>query len=94
MAAIERMTIVFPEPMAAEIRAAVEAGEFASTSEAVREAVRQWSRQRQLRDAEIEGLRRAWDEGKASGRAGKLDMTALIAEARDAHSARHGVADD
>jgi hypothetical protein len=31
---------------------------------------------------EIEMLRRAWDEGKASGSAGQLDMAEIIAEAR------------
>lgn len=40
VAQIERMTVVFPEPMVAQIRAAVAAGEYASTSEAVRDAVR------------------------------------------------------
>ncbi|WP_244936494.1 ribbon-helix-helix domain-containing protein [Methylobacterium currus] len=49
MAHIERLTVVFPEPMAAQIRAAVEAGDYASTSEAVRDAVRLWSDRRQMR---------------------------------------------
>jgi antitoxin ParD1/3/4 len=82
MSDIERMTVVFPEPMAAQIRAAVAAGEYASTSEAVREAVRLWSNTRQLRHEEIEALRRAWDRGKASGLAGPLDMKAIIQEAK------------
>jgi len=43
MANIERMTIVVPEPMAAKIRAAVAAGDYASTSEVVRDAMRLWS---------------------------------------------------
>ena len=46
MANIERMTVVFPEPMAATIRAAVEAGDYATTSEAVRDAVRLWTDKR------------------------------------------------
>lgn len=82
MAKIERMTVVFPEPMADQIRAAVEAGEYASTSEAVRDAVRLWEDRRALRRGDLERLRRAWDEGKASGIAGPLDMEALIADAR------------
>jgi antitoxin ParD1/3/4 len=68
--------------MAAQIRAAVAAGEYASTSEVVREAVRLWSSRRQLRHEEIEALRRAWDRGKASGVAGPLDMKAIIREAK------------
>ena len=82
MADIERMTVVFPEPMAQQLRAAVEAGEYASTSEAVRDAVRLWGGRRELRQREIEMLRCAWDEGKASGSAGPLKMGDVIAEAK------------
>ncbi|KQQ23921.1 addiction module antitoxin [Methylobacterium sp. Leaf123] len=82
MAAVERMTVVFPEPMATQIRAAVEAGEYASTSEAVRDAVRLWSDRRKFRDMETERLQQTWDAGKASGRHGALDFEALRREAR------------
>lgn len=82
MAEIERMTVVFPQPMAARLRAAVEAGEYASTSEVVRDAVRLWESRQQLREAEIERLRRAWDEGEASGSAGPFDVRTIIEEAR------------
>ena len=51
MAEIERMTVVFPEPMADQLRAAVKAGEYASTSEAVRDAVRLVGGRRELRAA-------------------------------------------
>jgi antitoxin ParD1/3/4 len=82
MADIERMTVVFPEPMAEQLRAAVEAGEYASTSEAVRDAVRLWGGRRALLQREIEMLLRAWDEGKTSGSAGPLRMADVIAEAK------------
>ncbi len=81
MATIERMTIVFPKPMAAVLRAAVEAGEYATTSEAVRDAVRHWTDRRGQRQRDVAMLRRAWDEGKASGSDGPLDIKTLIAEA-------------
>jgi Arc/MetJ-type ribon-helix-helix transcriptional regulator len=42
----ERTTIVLTEAMAEEIRKAVEAGEYASTSEAVRHGVRMWMDER------------------------------------------------
>ena len=83
MAKIERMTVVFPEPMAAEIRAAVKAGEYASTSEAVRDAVRLWNGRRQLRERELALLRTAWDDGQASGEAGDYDMRSILREARE-----------
>src|SRR5262249_34518240 len=64
---IEKITIAVPAELAAEIKAAVKAGEFASTSEAVRDALRHWQRSRTiiaLNDAE---LRRLIAEGRASG---------------------------
>jgi antitoxin ParD1/3/4 len=82
MADIERMTIVFPEQMAAEIRATVKAGEYASTSEAVRDGVRLWRERRQMRGLDRDALRRAWDEGKANGFAGTHDMRKLLAETK------------
>lgn len=88
MSKIERMTVVFPEPMAAEIRAAVEAGEYASTSEVVREAVRLWTGRREFRAHELDALRRAWDEGKASGLAGRYNMRKLLKEAKAGRTAK------
>ena len=90
MSTIERMTVVFPELMAAKIRAAVASGDYASTSEAVREAVRLWNDRRQYRAEEIQALRRAWDAGKASGIAGPLNMEQIIVEAKAARSADNG----
>ena len=82
MADIARMTVVFTEPMAAEIRAAVAAGEYASTSEAVEDAVRLWSTRRQLREQDVAGLRAAWDRGLASGFVGPLDFDDVRRDAR------------
>ena len=82
MTDFERLTVVFPEPMAQQLRAAVDAGEYASTSEAVQDAVRLWSARRQLREQDIEWLRQAWDAGKASGTHGPADLGELRHEAR------------
>ena len=83
MANIERMTVVFPEPMAATIRAAVEAGDYATTSEAVRDAVRLWTDKRGQRQRDIEMMQRAFDAGKASGSAGLIDVESLIKDAEN-----------
>jgi antitoxin ParD1/3/4 len=82
MADIERLSIALPAPMAATVRRAVEDGEYASTSEVIRDALRLWESRRELRSRDLELLRRRWDEGKASGRAGSLDIPGLIAEER------------
>jgi antitoxin ParD1/3/4 len=80
MADIERVTIALPEPMAASVRAAVEAGEYASTSEVFRDALRLWEARRELRARDAEELRRRWDAGKASGLAGEIAIRDLIAD--------------
>jgi antitoxin ParD1/3/4 len=86
VASIERLTVALPERMAKAIRKAVNAGEYASTSEVVRDALRFWEQRRELRSREIAALRRAWDEGKASGDAGPFDIARLIAEEKAARS--------
>ena len=90
MSNIERMTVVVPAPMAVKIRAAVATGDYASTSEVVRDAMRLWSDRRELRREELEALRNAWDAGKASGVAGPLDMKSIISEARAERAATDG----
>ena len=46
MSTIERMTITMPAELAASVRQTVESGEYASTSEVIREALREWTRSR------------------------------------------------
>src|SRR4051812_4929887 len=82
MAEIERLSIALPAPMADAIRRAVKAGEYASTSEVIRDALRLWESRRHLRERDVEVLRQRWDEGKASGRQGQLDIKGLIAGER------------
>jgi len=82
MAEIERLSIALPSPMADAVRHAVESGEYASTSEVIRDALRLWESRRALRERDLSVLRQRWDDGKASGRAGALDIERLIAEER------------
>lgn len=90
MADTERLSIALPAPMADAVRRAVEDGEYASTSEVIRDALRLWELRRHMRERDLELLRRHWDDGKASGRAGPLDIQGLITEERA--SARHAKA--
>ena len=82
MADIQRLSIALPGPMADAVRQVVEAGEYASASEVVRDALRLWEARRELRARDIEVLREHWDRGKASGRAGKLALKQVAAEER------------
>jgi antitoxin ParD1/3/4 len=53
--------------MAGQLREAVKSGEYASASEAVRDALRAWTRRRSLEALELTELRRLVREGMASG---------------------------
>ena len=88
MADIERVTIALPAPMAASVRAAVEAGEYASTSEVFRDALRLWEARRELRARDVEELRRRWDAGKASGLAGEISIRDVIADEKSKKAKR------
>jgi antitoxin ParD1/3/4 len=82
MAQIERLSIALPSPMADAVRQAVEAGEYASTSEVIRDALRLWESRRELRERDLAVLRERWDAGKASGVAGPVDVKRLMKEER------------
>jgi antitoxin ParD1/3/4 len=68
--------------MAAVVRQAVESGDYASNSEIVREALRDWKLKRALQQQEVEELRRLWQEGLHSGPSRFAGMADLKAEAR------------
>src|SRR5271166_193506 len=72
MAEIERMTITLPSDMAAVVKSAVEDGDYASTSEAVREALRDWKMKRMLQLQELAALKAEIDKGLADLAAGRV----------------------
>jgi antitoxin ParD1/3/4 len=88
MANVEKVSIALTIDMAAVVREAVASGEYASSSEVVRDALRDWKLKRSLRRTEIEHLRGLWEEGLASGTGQFSDMDAIKQEARKrlAHS--------
>ncbi|MDE2435286.1 MAG: type II toxin-antitoxin system ParD family antitoxin, partial [Sphingomonadales bacterium] len=51
------------EEMAAKLRAAVDSGEYATTSEVVREALRDWDDHQERRQAALARLRAEIDKG-------------------------------
>ena len=82
MAEVRKVSIALTEEQIESLKAAVDTGEYATTSEAVREAIRDWQLKRELRQKEIDRLRRLWDEGKASGAPTPVDFDELRGEAR------------
>ncbi|MFY8039524.1 MAG: ribbon-helix-helix domain-containing protein [Bosea sp. (in: a-proteobacteria)] len=82
MANVEKVSIAVTSEQLAALRAAVDAGEYATTSEVVREALRDWQLKRALQQDNVRRLRQLWQDGLASGSAGEPDMAALRLEAR------------
>jgi antitoxin ParD1/3/4 len=82
MAKVEKLSIALTPEMAASVRRAVEAGEYASASEVVRDALRDWSTTRARRARAIEELRRLVEEGIDSGPGRFGSIEEIIAEGR------------
>jgi antitoxin ParD1/3/4 len=66
MSKIDKRSITLSSELAAAVDGAVEAGEFNSASEVIRDALRQWKERRDLLGYTIEELRALWDEGVTS----------------------------
>ena len=91
MAGIERLTITLPADMAAIIRGAVEGGDYASSSEVIREALRDWKTKRTLQLKEMEALKADIDQGLADlaeGRVKQFDAARIIERGRRLLAAR------
>jgi antitoxin ParD1/3/4 len=82
VANIEKVSVALTSEQVSALKAAVNDGEYATTSEVVREAVRDWQMKRQLRSEDIQRLRLLWDQGIASGSRGEQDMPLLRRDAR------------
>ena len=91
MAEIERLTITLPAEMAALVRGAVNEGDYASSSEVVREALRDWKTKRVLQLHELEALKAEIDCGLAdlaAGRVQEFDVERIIARGRTLSAGR------
>lgn len=74
------LTVSLTPAQAARMQQAIESGGYASNSEIVRAALRLWEQQEEARLLELEMLRRAFAEGKASGAAETVTRDALRAD--------------
>ena len=85
MAGIERMTVTLPTDMATMVKRAVDGGDYASSSEVIREALRDWRLKRELRVHKIAELKKEIDKGLADvakGRLNKFDAERIIRRGR------------
>jgi len=85
------MTITLPCDMAAVVKGAVEAGDYASSSEVIREALRDWKIKRALQLQELASLKADIGRGLtdlAEGRVYDFDTTRIIERGRKLLAAR------
>ncbi len=76
MPEVRKVSIALTGEQIGALKAAVETGEYATTSEFVREAIREWQFKRELRQEDLRRLRQLWDEGRASGAATPVNFEA------------------
>lgn len=80
MANVEKLSISLTSDMVAEVRAAVQDGDYGSVSEVVRDALRDWRLRRKIETLETEELRRLVQAGIDSGPG--LDADTVFARLR------------
>jgi antitoxin ParD1/3/4 len=79
---VQKISVALTPEMLAMLKEAVESGEYTSTSEVIRDALRSWKARRALQEREVEELRRLWDEGINSGEGRFSSIDEIKAEAR------------
>ncbi len=82
MATVEKLSISLPPELAALVRDAVDQGDYASSSEVVRDALRDWKQLREQRNAALGDLGRIWDQGVDSGKGRFRSIDEIKAEGR------------
>jgi antitoxin ParD1/3/4 len=82
MAGVAKISVALTPELHEIVQDAVTGGDYASTSEVIREALRDWREKRDRKQEAIKELRRLWDEGIASGPARPLDIEAIKREGR------------
>ena len=82
MSHVSKISVALTPEMVDLVNQAVESGEYATSSEVIREALREWKQRRNLPHHEREDLQRLWAEGIASGPGRFENMAAIKAEAR------------
>ena len=67
MARVEKISVALPPEMVGAVRDAVVSGEYASTNEVIRDALRDWTLKRKVATIELDEMRRLVWEGIESG---------------------------
>jgi antitoxin ParD1/3/4 len=75
------MSITLTPELAAMVNDAVAAGDYASTSEVIHEALRDWRMKQMLRQQQLQDVRHLWNKAVQSGPERFQDVEELIQEA-------------
>jgi antitoxin ParD1/3/4 len=82
MGQVDKRSITLSPELARAVDDVVAAGEYASASEVIRDALRQWKDRRDLHGYTVEELRKLVQEGLDSGPGQVASMDEIKAEAR------------
>lgn len=82
MSNVQKVSVALTPEMLAMLKEAVDSGEYTSTSEVIRDALRGWKARRAAHEMEVEALRKLWNEGIASGAGRFSSIKDIQAEAR------------
>jgi len=82
-AKVSKVSVALTHEMTELVNRAVDSGDYATTSEVIREALREWKLRRTLKLSEQDELRQLWIDGLASGPGRFSDIEAIKREARE-----------
>lgn len=88
---IERLTITLTSEMADAVKGAVQTGDYASSSEIIREALRDWRHKRMVQERQLDELRADIQAGIGDIEAGRVqdfDADRIIEKGRQKRSDR------
>lgn len=91
MTELERLTITLTPELAETIKTAVLEGDYASASEVIREALRDWKVRREIRQEELAALKADIDQALAqvaSGQLNEFNAERIVERARKLLAAR------
>jgi antitoxin ParD1/3/4 len=89
VATIEKISIALPREMLSLVHDVVDAGEYASTSEVMRDALREWTLRRAARRQGISDLRKMWAEAVNDSRPG-VEASAVLDKLEHKYAAKPG----
>lgn len=82
MAQVSKVSVALTPELAAMVNEAVDSGDYATTSEVIREALREWKQRRTMPPLEVARLQGLWAEGIASGPGRFASISEIKSEAR------------